>query len=262
MGLSAADWIANGGVNRQVEIRAVGIERIGTANSQFIASLPPAMFAHDNAWIEFFAETRPDSHSAGRGAHLNPIAVLDSACCGSRRIKLDLRVQCALAQTRQCTMLGLTKKTGLGAGQDQREGSRQVRARNRTDWRFDKVRQGRITVIEEGLGPEFDFPRRRREAARVSFVVFPSVLGVTGRQLFPQSGRFGSKLIQGKVARAKLKSVSRIDITVPEMLAKAETHSEAEDEIGVRPCLARRGDDRLPKLNMRLCIFVDLKSDL
>ena len=82
-----------------------------------------------------------------------------------------------------------------------------------------------------------------------------------GRQRFPQSGRFGSKLIQGNAARAKLISVSRIDITVPEMLAKAETHSEAEDEIGVRPCLAGRGNDRLPKLNVRLCIFVDLKSD-
>ena len=57
-------------------------------------------------------------------------------------------------------------------------------------------------------------------------------------------------------------SVSRIDITVPEMLAKAETHGEVEDEIGVRPCLARRGNDRLPKLNVRLRIFVDLKSDL
>ena len=164
MGLSAADGIANGGVNRQVEVRALRIERIGVANSQFIASLPPAMLADDNAWIEFLAETRPSSHSAGRGAHVNPVAVLDSACCGSRRIQFDLRVRCVLAQTRQCTMLGLTKETGLGAGQDQREGSSQVRARNRADWRFDKIRQGRITVIEEGLGPEFDFPRRRRRS--------------------------------------------------------------------------------------------------
>src|ERR1700675_4071696 len=110
MGLSAADRIANGGVNRQVEVRAVRIERIGVANSQFIASLPPAMLADDNAWIEFFAEARPGSHSAGRGAHVNPIAVLDSARCGSRRIQFDLWVQCVLAQTRQCTMLGLTKE--------------------------------------------------------------------------------------------------------------------------------------------------------
>ena len=197
-------------------------ERIGIANSQFIASLPPAMLADDNAWIELFAETRPGSHSAGRGAHVNPISVLDSACCGSRRIQFDLRMQCALAQTRQCTMLGLTKQAGLGAGQDQREGSSQVRARNRADWRFDKVRQGRITVIKEGLGPEFDFPRRRREAAWVSLSSLAGVLGVTGRQRFPQSGRFGSKLIQGNAARTKLLPVSRIDITVPEMLAKAE----------------------------------------
>jgi len=85
-------------------------------------------------------------------------------------------------------------------------------------------------VIKEGLGPEFDFPRRRLEAARVSFVVSRRVLDVTGRQRFPQSGRFGSKLIQGNAARAKLISVSRIDITVPKMLTKAEL-GIAETEI-------------------------------
>ena len=220
------------------------------------------MLADDNAWIEFIAETRPGSHSAGRGAHVNPVSVLDSARRSGRGMQFDLGVQSAFAQTWQCTMLGLTKQTGLGAGQDQREGGSQIRARNRADWRFDKVRQGRITVIKEGLGPEFDFPRRRREAARVSLVVARGVLGVTRRQRFPQSGRFGSKLIQGNAARAKLISISRIDITVPEMLAKAETRSEVEDEIGVTPCLAGRGNDRLPKLNVRLRIFADLKSDL
>jgi hypothetical protein len=45
------------------------------------------------------------------------------------------------------------------------------------------------------------------------------------------------------------------------MIAKAETHSEGEDEIGVRPGLAWRSHDSLAKLNMRLRIFVDLKSD-
>src|ERR1700694_1941429 len=102
MGWSAADRIANDGVNRQIELRAVWTERIGVANSRFIASLPPAMLADDNAWIEFFAETRPGSHAAGRGVHVNPVALLDSACCCSRRIQFDLRMQCALAQTRQC----------------------------------------------------------------------------------------------------------------------------------------------------------------
>ena len=156
-----------------------GLNGSEIANSQFIATLPPAMLADDNAWIELVAEARPGPHSAGRGAHVNPVAVLDSACCRSRRIEFDLRMQCALAQARQCTMLGLTKETGLGAGQDQREGSSQVRARNRADWRFDKVRHGRITVIKEGLGPEFDFPRRRREAAWVSLVVARGMLEVS-----------------------------------------------------------------------------------
>ena len=60
----------------------------------------------------------------------------------------------------------------------------------------------------------------------------------------------------------KLLSVSGIDVTVPEMLAKAKTRGEAEDEIGIGPCLAGRRNDRLPKLNVRLCFFADFKSDL
>jgi len=75
------------------------------------------------------------------------------------------------AQTWQCAMLALTKQAGLGAGQDQRETVSQVGTRKRADWRFNEVRQGRIAVIKEGLGPEFDFPRRGREAAWVSLVV-------------------------------------------------------------------------------------------
>src|SRR5450432_3520131 len=256
----AADGIANSGVDGQVEIRAVRTERIGIAGSQFIASLPPAMLTDDNAWVELWTETRPGSHSAGRGAHVNPISILDAACCSGRRMQFDLRMQCALAQTRQRTMLALTKQAGLGARQDQRIASSQVGARNRADWRFDKVRQGRITVVEKGLGPEFHFPRRRREAAWISLVVLRGMLDVTRLQGFPQSAGFGSKLIQGDTTRPELLAISSVDVAVPELLAKAKARGEAENEIGVRPCLTRRGDDRLPKLNMRLCGFADLKS--
>ena len=80
MGWSAADGISNAGVDRQVEVRAVRIERIGIANAQFIATLPPAMFADDNTRIELFAEACPGSHAARWGAYVNPISVLDTAC--------------------------------------------------------------------------------------------------------------------------------------------------------------------------------------
>ena len=262
MGWRAADGIADAGVDGQVEVRAVRTERIAIANSQFIATLPPAMLADDDTRIELFTEARPGPHSAGRGAHINPISIPDAACRGRRGIQLDLRIQCALAQARQRTMLGLTKQTGLRARQDQREGRGQVGAGDRADGWFDKVRHGRIAVIKEGLGPEFDFPRGRREAARVSLVVARGVLGVLRRQRFPQSGRLRSKLFQGDAARTKLLTVSGIDITVPEMLAKAETRGKAEDDIGIGPCLAGRGDDGLPKLNVRLRICADFESDL
>ena len=115
-----------------------------------------------------FAEARPGPHSAGRGAHVDPITVLDSACRGCRRNQLDLRVQ-----SRACAGLAVPdagsdktdwawrrsgskgrKRPGQGAQPGQR--------------RFDKIRQGRIAVIKEGLRPEFDFPRRRRKAAWVA----------------------------------------------------------------------------------------------
>jgi hypothetical protein len=86
------------------------------------------------------------------------------------------------------------------------------------------------------------------------------MLGVTRLQGFPQSGRFGSKLVQGDTTRPELLAIGSVDVAVPELLAKAEMRCEAENEIGVRPCLTGRGDDRLPKLNMRLCGFADLKS--
>src|SRR5216684_1059992 len=96
--------------------------------------------ADDNTRIELWTETRLGSHSARGGTHVNPISILDTAYRSSRRMQFDLRMQCALAQTWQCTMLALTKQAGLGARQDQRIGSSQVSARDRADWRFDKVR--------------------------------------------------------------------------------------------------------------------------
>ena len=93
------------GVDRQVEVRAVRTERIAIANSQFIATLPPAMLADDNAWIELFTEARPRAHSAGRGAHINPISIPDAACRGRRGIQFDLRIAmraCAGSGSARC----------------------------------------------------------------------------------------------------------------------------------------------------------------
>ena len=61
-------------------------ERIAIANTQFLATLPPAMLAHDDARIELGTEARPRPHSAGRGAHFDPISIFDAACRGRRGI--------------------------------------------------------------------------------------------------------------------------------------------------------------------------------
>ena len=110
MGWRAADGIADARVDGQVEVCAVLTERIAIANSQFIATLPPAMLAHGDTRIELFTEARAGAHSAGGSAHINPISIPDAACRGRRGIQLDLRIQCALAQTRQRTMRGLTTR--------------------------------------------------------------------------------------------------------------------------------------------------------
>jgi len=158
MGWRAADGIANADVDHQVEVRTVRIERIAIANSEFIATFPPAMLAYDDARIELFTEARPGPHSAGRGAYVDPIPVPDPAgrgCCG---IHLDLRIQCALAQAWQGPVLALTKKAGLRARQDQREGCSQVGACDRARGWVDKIRHGRVAMIKEGFRPEFDLP--------------------------------------------------------------------------------------------------------
>ena len=86
MGWRAADGVADAGVDRQVEVRTVRTERIAIGNAQFLATLPPAMLAHDDARIELVTEARPRPHSAGRGAHVDPISISDAACRGRRGI--------------------------------------------------------------------------------------------------------------------------------------------------------------------------------
>src|SRR5262249_3934086 len=94
----AADGVANVRVDRQIEVGAVRTEGIAMLGAQFIASLPPAMLADDDARVEPVAEARPRPHSAGRGAHVDPISICDAARGGRRGIELDLRIQRALAQ--------------------------------------------------------------------------------------------------------------------------------------------------------------------
>ena len=78
MGWRAADGIANADVDHQVEVRTVRIERIAIANSEFIATFPPAMLAYDDARIELLTKTCTRAHAACRGAHIDPIPVPDS----------------------------------------------------------------------------------------------------------------------------------------------------------------------------------------
>src|SRR5436305_6003459 len=88
------------------------------------------------------------------------------------------------------------------------------------------------------------------------------MLDVLCGQRLRYSGRLRSKLIQRDAARSELLLVSGINVAIPELLAKSETRSEAEDDVGVGPCLAGRGNDRLSKLDARLRCCADLESEL
>src|SRR5262249_58197598 len=77
-----------------------------------------------------------------------------------------------------------------------------------------------------------------------------------------ESRRMRSKLIQGDATWTELLPVTGVYVAVPEMLTEAKARGEAEDDIGVGTCLTRRLNNRLPKLNARLRLRADVKSDL
>jgi hypothetical protein len=117
-------------------------------------------------------------------------------------------------------------------------------------------------VVEEGLRPELHLPRRRQEAARTPRLVTLGVFGVLRRQQLSHAAGLGAKLVQGDAARRELLPIGGLDIAVPELLAKAETRSKAEHDLGVGPRFAGWGDHGRPKLHLRLRLRADFEADL
>src|SRR5215510_14742892 len=117
-------------------------------------------------------------------------------------------------------MLALAKQAGLGAGQHKREAVSKIWGYECVNGRPDNIRKRRVAMIGECLGPQFHLPRRRGKAPRVSSFVQPLLLRVNSRQLPMQSGRLGSKLLEGNAAGLKLLAIGGIDIAVPELFTK------------------------------------------
>ena len=169
MGWRAADGIANGGVDCQVEVRAIRIERISepTPNSSQPCHQPcsptttrGSSFSLNRARARIPpAGVRTSTQSPFLIPRAEAVAGFSSISACNARLRRLGSARCWVWQNR------------LGFAQVRIKGKEAVRSgrATRADWRFDKIRQGRIAVIEESLRPEFDFPRRRRKAARVSF---------------------------------------------------------------------------------------------
>ena len=156
---------------------------------------------------------------------------------GRRGMQLNLRKQCALAQARQRTMLGLAEQGRFRAGQDQREdaarsgraaghGGRQNPAR--PDNRDRGGSPSRARPVATASRNRAAIPRRR---LRHACMLCPQ------RLRNPADGRATAP---GSCRGAKLLAISRVDVAVPELGRKAEAAGEVEDDAGIRPRLPGR----------------------
>lgn len=57
-------------------------------------------------------------------------------------------------------------------------------------------------------------------------------------------------------------AIGGIDLAVPKLCAKTQPTSQVKDDVGVGAGLSRWRDNRLPKLNVRLCVLAYLESNL
>src|SRR5437773_6266703 len=121
MSWRAAHRIAVRRVHGKIEIGALRGERIVARRIEFLAGLPPAMLANDDARIELVIEAGLGSHAARRCLNGDPAAGRDAARRCRVGMQFDLRVLCALSQAWQGAMLRLAEECGLRASEHQRE---------------------------------------------------------------------------------------------------------------------------------------------
>src|SRR4030095_566370 len=102
---SAADRVARGGADEQVEVGAHRPQRVVAGRAELGTALPPAVLAHDHTWIEVRIEPGAGAHAAFRRLDRHPVAVGDPARLRRRGMQLHCGMWGALAQTRQRVVL-------------------------------------------------------------------------------------------------------------------------------------------------------------
>ena len=133
--------IADGGVDGQIEIRALRAERViaGAPNSSQLCHQPCS--PDDDARIKSVVQPGACPHAAGRRLDRHPVPGADAARRRRVRMQFHLRIERALAQARQGAMLALAEQGRLGAGQHQGKRAARSGLRSRADLRFDEVGQ-------------------------------------------------------------------------------------------------------------------------
>ena len=89
MRCGTADGVGRLGADRQIDVGAVGVERVVPGQVQFGASLPPAVPCREDAVGQCRVEMRPRAHPATRRRDRQPIALADITSGRGRRADLS-----------------------------------------------------------------------------------------------------------------------------------------------------------------------------
>ena len=111
------------------------------------------MLRDDDARIDAAVQRCACAELAVCCRYFDPVSVGNIAGRGSFGMELDQRVGKKAPQARDITILAVAVGCGLGAGQGERKVSRDAVGR-----RFAEFRQGRLAVVEQLLGVDFDLP--------------------------------------------------------------------------------------------------------
>ena len=174
----AADWVERGSPDDQIEVGAARPERI-------VAGAPISAQACHQPCSPITTRGSRSSLRRARARTLpsgvsietqSPLAIVRARAASGCNCTSGCRA--CLRKLGQRAVLALAEHRGLGVRQDQRKAGREVRARQRADPRLFKIRERRVSVIEERFRREFNLTRRRGEARRIAVGVGLGIFGV------------------------------------------------------------------------------------
>ena len=187
--------------------------RLGVVGRAVRSVDPPPVLAKDGAGRDAGNKMGAGDGRSGRCADAHPVALFDVARGGNLGRHLQTWMRRETAQRRDVAVLAVAVGDRLGATETQGKCLRRCRHVGRCEgW------DGRISVLLQALGVDFDSLRRRGKAALIA-------VGVALRMSLERHGggdldtfRLGSELGDRKPAWRKQRVVSPICIAAEELL--------------------------------------------